>query len=92
MSLSSYIGAERGRCAELARHLDIAPAWVSQMAAGKRPVPAQHCRPIEHWSGGAVRVWDLRPDDWHLIWPEMIGAEGAPSVNADEPAHVANAA
>lgn len=27
-----------------------------------------------------VRRWDLRPDDWHRIWPELIGAEGAPGV------------
>jgi hypothetical protein len=25
-----------------------------------------------------VARWDLRPDDWHRIWPELIGAEGAP--------------
>lgn len=29
---------------------------------------------------GQVRRWDTRPDDWHLIWPELIGAEGAPAV------------
>lgn len=28
----------------------------------------------------AVRRWELRPDDWYRIWPELIGAEGAPSV------------
>ncbi|MDB5975187.1 MAG: hypothetical protein JWR07_1947 [Nevskia sp.] len=26
--------------------------------------------------------WDLRPNDWYLIWPELIGVEGAPSVPA----------
>ena len=29
-------------------------------------------------SGGTVKRWDLRPDDWHRIWPELIGADGAP--------------
>jgi len=24
--------------------------------------------------------WDLRPDDWWKVWPELIGAEGAPDV------------
>ena len=33
---------------------------------------------IERESKGAVRRWDLRPDDWHMHWPELIGAEGAP--------------
>lgn len=34
---------------------------------------------VERESGGVVRRWEARPDDWHLIWPELIGAEGAPS-------------
>jgi len=24
--------------------------------------------------------WDLRQEDWHLIWPELIGTQGAPMV------------
>ena len=30
-----------------------------------------------------LRRWDLRPDDWHRIWPELIGADGAPKVPAE---------
>lgn len=37
---------------------------------------------IERETCGAVRRWDLRPADWHEIWPELIGVEGAPSVLA----------
>jgi DNA-binding transcriptional regulator YdaS (Cro superfamily) len=37
---------------------------------------------IERETGGAVRRWDLRPNDWHRIWPELVGAEGAPEVVA----------
>jgi DNA-binding transcriptional regulator YdaS (Cro superfamily) len=33
---------------------------------------------IERESAGAVRRWDLRADDWHRHWPELIGAQGAP--------------
>lgn len=40
----------------------------------KHPNPAT-CVLIEKNSAGAVRRWDLRPDDWHLIWPELITAE-----------------
>jgi DNA-binding transcriptional regulator YdaS (Cro superfamily) len=47
--------------------------------AGRRPSP-ENCVSIERATEGAVRRWDLRPDDWHLIWPELIGAEGAPEV------------
>lgn len=33
---------------------------------------------VERESGLTVRRWDLRPKDWHLIWPELVGADGAP--------------
>jgi hypothetical protein len=35
---------------------------------------------IDIESGGVVRRWHMRPLDWHRIWPELIGAEGAPRV------------
>ena len=35
---------------------------------------------IERTSKGAVRRWDLRPDDWWEIWPELIDTKGAPAV------------
>ncbi|XVJ69865.1 MAG: helix-turn-helix domain-containing protein [Rhizobacter sp.] len=41
---------------------------------------------IERESGGAVRRWTLRRHDWHQIWPELIGTEGAPPVPVTEPA------
>lgn len=44
-----------------------------------RGVPLEMCAAVEMALGGAVRRWDLRPHDWHLIWPELIGAEGAPA-------------
>ena len=31
--------------------------------------------------GGPAR-WELRPADWHRIWPELVGTEGAPAVPA----------
>lgn len=37
---------------------------------------------IEQATEGAIRRWTLRPDDWHRIWPELIGTEGAPPVPA----------
>ena len=30
---------------------------------------------LEKATGGQVSRRDLRPDDWHLIWPELVGAE-----------------
>jgi DNA-binding transcriptional regulator YdaS (Cro superfamily) len=49
-------------------------AWIDR---GR--VPAEHCAAIEQATLGAVTRRDLRPDDWHRIWPELIAAEGAPA-------------
>lgn len=66
--------------AELARSLGVPAAWVSQMAAGARPIPPHLCPSIERWTKGEVRRWNLRPNDWHLIWPELVDAADAPPV------------
>lgn len=47
-------------------------------------VPERYAAVLERLSSGAVRRWDLFPRDWHLIWPELIGTEGAPAVPADQ--------
>ena len=44
--------------------------------AGRRPGPAS-CVAIERATNGAVTRRDLRPDDWHLIWPELGAATEA---------------
>lgn len=75
-----FLSQRRGALAELARHLSVAPAYLSQMAAGVRPIQPQLVPQIEDWTGLAVRRWAMRPDDWHLIWPELVGADGAPPV------------
>ena len=38
----------------------------------------ENCVAIEQATERAVMRWDLRPSDWHRIWPELIGAPGAP--------------
>jgi DNA-binding transcriptional regulator YdaS (Cro superfamily) len=65
----------------LARRLGVKPPTVHQWLTGARPVPPQLVPAIEAATG--VRRWSLRPSDWHLIWPELIGAEGAPAVPPD---------
>jgi DNA-binding transcriptional regulator YdaS (Cro superfamily) len=35
---------------------------------------------IERVAG--IKRWELRPSDWHLIWPELVGTDGAPPVPA----------
>lgn len=38
--------------------------------ADRLPSPV-NCVAIEQATKGAVTRQDLRPDDWHLIWPEL---------------------
>lgn len=47
----------------------------------RKPSP-EYAVLIERETGGAVRRWDLRPNDWHRIWPELVGMDGAPAVEA----------
>ena len=49
--------------------------------AGRKPGPAM-CVRIEAATKKKVRRWDLRPEDWHLIWPELKRVAGAPEVTA----------
>ena len=65
-----------------ADRIGVTRVYLSQLAAGlndRQPSPTL-CVVIERESQGAVKRWDLRPDDWHLIWPELVGSKGAPKV------------
>jgi DNA-binding transcriptional regulator YdaS (Cro superfamily) len=53
---------------------------VQQWLSGKRPVPPHLCPAIEALTEQRVRCWELCPDDWHLIWPALVGTPGAPAV------------
>lgn len=46
---------------------------------GRQPSP-QYAMSIESATEGRVKRWDVRPADWHLIWPDLIGTEGAPDI------------
>ena len=52
---------------------------------GRQPSP-ENCTAIEQATDGNVMRWDLRPDDWWRIWPELIGKKGAPAVPKQEAA------
>lgn len=84
MQLANYFAENRGAQAELARALGIPQslpsAWAAADIKKRRPVPIQHCLAIERATSGAVTRKDLRPDDWHLIWPELA-EEGRPVID-----------
>ena len=72
-----------GGMAKVARALDVPIQTVNNWST--RGIPVLMCATVEALCGSAVRRWDMRPDDWHLIWPELIGADGAPAVS-EQPA------
>jgi len=48
-------------------------------APGRRfATPVEWCAEIERVTG--VPRWELRPDVWWKVWPELIGRSGAPDV------------
>lgn len=75
MNLSQYLaGPGALSVAELRKQIGAkSDAQVRQWQHGyanRKPGPA-YCRAIETATQGAVTRRDLRPDDWHRIWPEL---------------------
>lgn len=75
MNLKEYL-SERGRQTAIAKATGLAPAYIWQIANNIRQTPIKYCAAIEQASQGAVTRRDLRPDDWHLIWPELAADHG----------------
>jgi hypothetical protein len=53
---------------------------LNNVAYKQRIASASLTKQIALRSGREVAEWDSRPGDWHLIWPELVGTEGAPPV------------
>ena len=60
-----------GSQAALARAIGVASPTVNQFVKKVRPVPEKVAVAIKSATSGEVHRRDLRPDDWHLIWPEL---------------------
>ncbi len=72
MQLKDYLLAEgRGAGSSLRRALEVPASLISDWANENRPIPIERCAAIEQATNGAVTRQDLRPDDWHKIWPEL---------------------
>ena len=87
MNLNEYL-TERGQAKQLAEAVGVDAAQVRQWQIAARdrshksartPSP-RYAHVIESATGGKVRRWDLRPTDWHQIWPDLVDAPGAPPV------------
>lgn len=58
------------------------PDQIRQWAFYGRKPGAAYAMAIESATGKTVRRWDLRPTDWHLIWPELKKSKDAPAIPA----------
>lgn len=72
--------AERQSIAEKA---GLNAQYLYQCLTQRRDLQAAEAVALERTSEGRIRRWHVRRD-WHLIWPELIGTEGAPAVPADQ--------
>lgn len=73
-----------GGPARVAELLGVTTQAVCFWRDGKREMPVKHLAQLEAATGGVVRRWHMRPDDWHLVWPELVGIDGAPDAPAVE--------
>ena len=65
----------------IADELHLSEQYLYQCLTGRKLMRPEEAVRIEKDSGGRLRRWDLRQSDWHLIWPELIGKEGAPAID-----------
>lgn len=75
MDLKNYLIESDTKKAEFARAINVSAALLHQWIEGIRPVAIQHCPAIEKQTGGKVTRKELRPDDWHKIWPDLAAAQ-----------------
>lgn len=61
-----------GGPAKVAALLGVSVQAVCFWRDGDRRLPPEHCALIELACGGVVTRRELRPQDWWLIWPELI--------------------
>ena len=78
MTLSEYLKMQgRGSHKDLSRLIKVHAPDISNWSSGSRPVPAHFCAAIQNATQGLVTRQELRPNDWHLIWPELVSKEAA---------------
>lgn len=67
----------------LARLLGTSQPLVHKWLSSKNPLAPEHCALIERATNGSVTRRELRPDDWHLIWPELVDMTEAVKASDD---------
>lgn len=76
MALPHYTPERRRKIAPL---LEIDEQYLYQITKGKGMASPALARRL-HEIDPSATLQELRPDDWYVIWPELIGVEGAPAI------------
>lgn len=72
MHLKEYLASlDPAKEASLAADSGATVGHLRNVASGFRTASPVLAAAIERAAKGAVTRRDLRPDDWHLIWPEL---------------------
>lgn len=73
MTLNEYFSSGgRGSAKDLAEKLVISSPYLFQIASGLRKASPTRAVQIEKATNGLVTRKDLRPNDFHIIWPELV--------------------
>lgn len=84
MDLKTYLSGLSQEAREtLAHGAGTTYGHMRNVSYGHRPCSPELAAALERESKGAVMRWDLRPDDWHLIWPELRKRKDAPAIKAE---------
>ncbi len=75
--LETAIGTVGG-VGKLAAAIGVGQSTISNWRARGTTPDAAHCAAIERATTGTVSRRDLRPEDWHLIWPELTESQPNP--------------
>lgn len=63
-----------------AQALGINAQFLYQCLTGRRAMEPKMAVRLERNTNQRVRRWQVRQADWHEVWPELVGTEGAPPV------------
>lgn len=56
---------------EFAESVGTTPKHLTNVSYGRRTLDEKVCVAIEQKTSRIVTRQEMRPDDWHLIWPEL---------------------
>lgn len=88
-TLRSYLnGLDRAEQAVYAKQCGTTVGYLRKACSVGQPLREKLCALLELHSHRAVTRQDLRPEDWHVIWPELRSAADAEAASEQrEPMH-----